>query len=387
MDKTKQGKLAVVVPHSGQPTETFIRRYCELLASGKTLLVHFYHGADYWVPDCPTFFLQDAFFGSAKLARLYRAMQKALGIGSLFGDPYTAGCLLRFFQRENVSVVFSQYLVTAWNIHHVVRRAGLRHVVRGHGFDVSSCLDNPIWRKRYLDMQYVDAIVVPSLFQLERLRGVGLQNVPIHAIPYGIDIPQDIPDKSQSKNFVEFFFVGRLVPKKAPLFLVEAFLMAAEKNPNIRLTLGGDGPLASQLTEFLRGHPLGSYVRLLGRLDHSDVLKHMAVADVYIQHSVTDPETGDQEGAPVAIMEAMAHGLPIVSTRHSGIPFLVEEGVSGLLSEESDVSAMALNISTLAAKLEMRRQMGQSARSRAKAFSWESEKVEMQKILQMQTVK
>jgi colanic acid/amylovoran biosynthesis glycosyltransferase len=125
----------------------------------------------------------------------------------------------------------------------------------------------------------------------------------------------------------------------------------------------------------------------LGRLDHSDVLKHMAVADVYIQHSVTDPETGDQEGAPVAIMEAMANGLPIVSTRHSGIPFLVEEGVSGLLSEESDVSAMALNISTLAAKFEMRRQMGQSARSRAKAFSWESEKKELLKILQIQNIK
>lgn len=378
----KEGKLAVVVPHSGQPTETFIRRYCEQLAPRNTVLVHFYHGADVWVPDCPTFFLQDAFFGSAKLARVYRAMQKALGIGSLFGDPYTAGCLLRFFQRENVSVVFSQYLVTAWNIHHVVRRAGLRHVVRGHGFDVSSCLDNPIWRKRYLDMLYVDAIVVPSPFQLERLRSLGFQNVPIHAIPCGIDIPQDIPVKSQPKNLVEFFFVGRLVPKKAPLLLVEAFLMAAEKNPNIRLAMGGDGPLASDLRDFLKGHPLRDRVHLLGRLDHSDVLKRMAASDVYIQHSVTDSETGDQEGAPVAIMEAMANGLPIVSTMHSGIPFLVEDGQSGLLSNESDVQAMAQNISKLAGNWELRVQMGRSALLRAKDFSWESEKAEMQKILQ-----
>lgn len=384
MDKKnpKQGKLAVVVPHSGQPTETFIRRYCEQLAPGNTVLVHFYHGADAWVPDCPTFFLQDAFFGSAKLARVYRAMQKTLGIGSLFGDPYTADCLLRFFQRENVSVVFSQYLVTAWNIHRVVRRAGLQHVVRGHGFDVSSCLDNPIWRKRYLDMQDVDAIVVPSPFQLERLRSLGLQNVPIHAIPCGIDIPQDIPVKSQPKNLVEFFFVGRLVPKKAPLLLVEAFLMAAEKNPNIRLAMGGDGPLASGLRDFLKGHPLRDRVHLLGRLDHSDVLKRMAASDVYIQHSVTDSETGDQEGAPVAIMEAMANGLPIVSTRHSGIPFLVKDGQSGLLSNESDVQAMAQNISKLAGNWELRVQMGRSALLRAKDFSWESEKKEMQKILQ-----
>lgn len=371
----------MVVPHSGQPTETFIRRYCEQLAPRNTVLVHFYHGADVWVPDCPTFFLQDAFFGSAKLARVYRAMQKALGIGSLFSDPYTAGCLLRFFQRENVSVVFSQYLVTAWNIHHVVRRAGLRHVVRGHGFDVSSSLDNPVWRKRYLEMQDVDAFVVPSPFQLERLRGIGLHKVPIHAIPYGIDIPTDFPDKSQPKDFVDFLFVGRLVPKKAPLLLVEAFLLAAANNPKIRLMIGGDGPLASKLKEILKSHPLGSRVRLLGRLAHSDVLKQMAVADVYIQHSVTNPETGDQEGAPVAIMEAMAHGLPIVSTRHSGIPFLMEEGVSGLLSEESDIYAMALNISTLATNLEMRIQMGLAARNRAQSFSWETEKSEIQQLL------
>ena len=346
------------------------------------MLVHFYHGADAWIPDCPTFFLQDAFFGSAKLAKIYRAMQKVLGIGSLFGDPYTARCLLGFFQRENVSVVFSQYLVTAWNIHHVVRRAGLRHVVRGHGFDVSSSLDNPLWQKRYLDMQAANAILVPSPFQLERLRGIGLQNVPIHVIPYGIDIPLDVPAKSQAKDFVEFFFVGRLVPKKAPLLLVKAFLKAADKNSNIRLTVGGDGPLALVLREFLSGHPLGKRVQLLGRLDHSDVLKRMAASDVYIQHSITDPETGDQEGAPVAIMEAMANGLPIVSTRHSGIPFLVEEGVCGLLSQESDIPAMASNISTLASNSEIRVQMGLSAKNRANAFSWVSEKSEIQRLFQ-----
>lgn len=375
------GKLAVVVPHSGQPTETFIRRYCEQLAPGNTVLVHFYHGADSWAPDCPTFFLQDAFFGSAKLARIYRAVQKVLGIGSLFGDPYTASCLLRFFKQQHVSVVFSQYLVTAWNIHHVVRRAGLRHVVRGHGFDVSSSLDDPVWRKRYLEIQDADAFVVPSPFQVERLLSIGLQKAQIRAIPYGIDIPLDMPAKSLAKDFVDFLFVGRLVPKKAPFLLVEAFLMAAEKNPNIRLTLAGCGPLWLPLQNFLKGQPLGSFVKLLGQLEHSAVLKLMAASDVYIQHSITDSETGDQEGAPVAIMEAMANGLPIVSTRHSGIPFLVEEGASGLLSEEGSVEKMASNIAILATNLEMRLQMARSARIRAKAFSWASEKAEIQRLL------
>ena len=308
-------------------------------------------------------------------------MQKALGVGSLFGDPYTAGCLFRFLQRENVSVVFSQYLVTAWNIRHVVRRAGLRHVVRGHGFDVSSCLDDAIWRKRYLEMTDVDAFVVPTPFQVQRLRSIGIHKTPAYAIPCGIDIPLRVSDKFKTNDFVEFFFVGRLVPKKAPLLLVEAFLMAAEKTPNIHLAMGGDGPLASNLRDFLKGHSLRNRVCLLGRLDHFDVLKRMADSDVYIQHSITDPETGDQEGAPVAIMEAMANGLPIVSTRHSGIPFLVEDGLTGLLSEESDVQAMARNILKLAANLELRVEMGRAAWERSRAFSWEFEKHEISRLL------
>ena len=385
MDKKnpKQGKLAVVVPHSGQPTETFIRRYCEQLAPGNTVLVHFYHGADAWVPDCPTFFLQDAFFGSAKLARVYRGFQKALGIGSLFGDPYTAGALKRFLRKHNVSVVFSQYLVTGWNIHHVLQSLSLMHVVRGHGFDVSSCLDNPLWKKRYLEMSRVDAFVVPSPFQVERLRDLGILNIPIISIPCGIDMPQNVPEKARDENSVKFFFVGRLVPKKAPLVLAEAFLLAAEKNPCIHLTIGGDGPLAKNLCDFINGHPLGCRVRLVGRLEHSEVLRRMCESDVYIQHSITDSENGDQEGAPVAIMEAMAHGLPVVSTRHSGIPSLVQDGREGFLSNEGDVFGMAQNILKIGSDHSHRLVIAKNARARASELTWDKEKEMLQNILKI----
>jgi colanic acid/amylovoran biosynthesis glycosyltransferase len=378
-----QGKLAVVVPHSGQSTETFIRRYCEQLASENTVIVHFYHGADVWVPDCPTFFFQDAFFGSAKLARVYRGFQKALGIGSLFGDPYTAGALKSFLLKNHVSVVFSQYLVTGWNIHRVVQSMGLKHVVRGHGFDLSAALGDPTWRQRYLEIESANAIIVPTPFQIQRLRDIGMKNANLISLPCGIDIPESQLIGRQCGTMVKFFFAGRLVPKKGPLLLVRAFLMAAEQNPEICLIIGGDGPLSENLKSILAEHPLGNRVQLLGRLAHSEVLRYMQEADVYIQHSITDPDNGDQEGAPVAIMEAMGHGLPVISTLHSGIPYLVEDGVTGFLSKESDVSGMMQNILRIAAAQALRLEMGKNSRIRASELTWDMEKQQLLKILKL----
>jgi glycosyltransferase involved in cell wall biosynthesis len=65
---------------------------------------------------------------------------------------------------------------------------------------------------------------------------------------------------------------------------------------------------------------------------------------VFIQHSITDPDTGDEEGLPASIQEAMAHSLAVISTRHAGIPEVVEEGVTGWLVDEGDVEKMAIAI-------------------------------------------
>jgi glycosyltransferase involved in cell wall biosynthesis len=62
---------------------------------------------------------------------------------------------------------------------------------------------------------------------------------------------------------------------------------------------------------------------------------------VFVQHSITDPETGDEVGLPAAIQEAKAHGMAVVSTRHSGIAEAVDEGVTGFLASECDLQAMA----------------------------------------------
>src|SRR5207249_2345004 len=101
----------------------------------------------------------------------------------------------------------------------------------------------------------------------------------------------------------------------------------------------------------------------------------LAGADVFMQHSMRDPETGDEEGLPVAILEAMAHGLPVVSTVHAGIPEAVVDGATGRLSAEGDVDAMALHLAHLAEDREERLRLGTAGWRRARdRFTWAEER-------------
>ncbi|MDB4537635.1 glycosyltransferase family 4 protein [Akkermansiaceae bacterium] len=378
--------LAVVVPHSGQPTETFIRRYCEDLMPGRTVLIHFYEGAGEWSIDGPVFSLPKATVGSTKGWKLLRGVQKIACGSGLFSDPYTSWQLARFLRRHRVSAIFSQYLIAGWNVHPVVKRLNLRHVIRGHGFDVSSCLDQEVWRKRFRVLADADAIVVPSQFQVERLQSAGLQAAKITGIPYGVELPlieSRMPGRSEDdgKRNVRVLAVGRMVAKKSPLNLVKAFLEAAHIEPRLRLTYIGGGELEHSVRDFLRENDRCKCVELVGSQTHQEVLATMRTADIFAQHSVTDPCTGDQEGAPVAILEAMATSLPIVSTKHSGIPYLVEDQKSGLLSPEGDVKGMARSLVKLARDPELRQLMGARGYELAGSLTWAREREALLKLL------
>jgi glycosyltransferase involved in cell wall biosynthesis len=110
----------------------------------------------------------------------------------------------------------------------------------------------------------------------------------------------------------------------------------------------------------------------------------MQEADIFLQHSMTDFDSGDEEGLPVAILEAMADALPIVSTKHAGIPEAVEEGRTGFLVEEGDSTEMAQRIISLAKDPENRIQFGYSGWEKAKEqFSWERERKELCELMNL----
>src|SRR5439155_23454763 len=135
---------------------------------------------------------------------------------------------------------------------------------------------------------------------------------------------------------------------------LEAFRQAVEKDPELTLDYVGGGPLFSAAQQFVGATRLQGRVRLHGVASEETKQQLLRECGVFVQHSMTNPQTGDEEGLPAAIQEAMASGMAVVSTRHAGIPEAVIEGETGLLGNEGDVEAMAeafLRLPPLAAQM------------------------------------
>ena len=98
----------------------------------------------------------------------------------------------------------------------------------------------------------------------------------------------------------------------------------------------GDGELWEEAKQYVQEHGLEKSVLFRGQQSPEAILSALQQADVFIQHSVITP-SGDSEGTPNSILEASACALPIVSTRHAGIPEAVVDGETGILVNEHDV--------------------------------------------------
>lgn len=142
--------------------------------------------------------------------------------------------------------------------------------------------------------------------------------------------------------------VCRLVEKKGLDVALAALKLFSDRYPQIewRYEIGGDGPERARLEAIVAEAGLGERVSFLGPLSHGASLDLIREADCLLLPSVTAPD-GDMEGIPVTLMEAMALGTTVCTTRHSGIPELVTHGETGLLSDEGDASGLFDNLASM----------------------------------------
>jgi colanic acid/amylovoran biosynthesis glycosyltransferase len=200
-------------------------------------------------------------------------------------------------------------------------------------------------------------------FLKERLIQEGCQEKKIVVHHSGIDCSkfeyiQRVWDPGEP---IKVLTIARLIEKKGVAVAIDAVSRLLSKAEKIEYSVVGDGPLREDLQQLIESMGIERQVRLLGWKTHEEVRRLLEESHVLIAPSLTS-ESGDQEGIPNAIKEAMASGLPVISTFHSGIPELVIDGVSGLLVPERDAASLADALAYLLSHPEVCKRMSKAGR-------------------------
>jgi colanic acid/amylovoran biosynthesis glycosyltransferase len=160
---------------------------------------------------------------------------------------------------------------------------------------------------------------------------------------------------------LQLLTIARLVEKKGVQYGIQSVAKVLKKYSDIEYRIAGDGHLRNDLQALIEELQAGNNIRLLGWQRHEQVVELLQTSDILLAPSVTS-EDGDREGIPGAIVEALAWGLPVLSTRHSGIPEVVQDGESGLLVPERDTDALAEKLEYLIEHSELWPEMGRKGR-------------------------
>lgn len=203
----------------------------------------------------------------------------------------------------------------------------------------------------------------------EKLVAMGADEIRVRVVHMGIDtrLFRFRPRRREPGGVTELVTVARLVPKKGIATAIRAVAELARRGERgLRYRILGDGPLRRELEALARSEGVEELVQFLGWRDQDEVAGVLESSHLFLLPSETGPD-GDMEGIPVSLMEAMAAGMPVLSTRHSGIPELIEDGVSGLLVDEGDAAALAGGLGRLLREPESWPLLGEAGRRRVEA--------------------
>ncbi len=287
------------------------------------------------------------------------------------GDYAQRRALTRFLVTNRINAVLAEYGPTGVAVLDACSRARVPLVVHFHGFDAYHRSTLETYGQAYPRLFESAAAIIAVSRDMERaLVSLGALRERLFYNPYGVDTSFFTGGDPAAAGPV-FVAVGRFVEKKAPHLVVLAFAEVRKACPDARLIMVGDGPLWGVTRHLARALEVADAIEFLGPRPHSEVAAIMRQARAFVQHSVVASD-GDTEGTPVAILEAGATGLPVVATRHGGIPDVVLSGKTGFLVDEEDVRTMAEDMILLAKDPLLADRLGCAARMRiASEYSME----------------
>jgi glycosyltransferase involved in cell wall biosynthesis len=301
----------------------------------------------------------------------YAATPLALGAGWF--------AAMRVARRYRATVMHGHWVVPG-GFTAMTAAPGRAQVVSLHGSDVYVAETfAPARRAAGLVLRRAGAITACSADLAQRAIGLGADPARLEVVPYGVDSERFRPQPAEraalrkqlgvDSGSVLAFSAGRLVRKKGFEHLIDAWaLLRAE--PAVLLAIAGDGDLRDELRERARAAGVSDRVRFLGNLSQDDVARHLAAADIVVIPSVRD-DSGNVDGLPNIVLEALAAGPAVIATAAGGIGTAVEHEKTGLVVPERSAEAIAAAVTRGAADPGLRARLGESARRMVEArFGW-----------------
>jgi len=258
----------------------------------------------------------------------------------------------RALKRHRPQILHSHFGYRGWSDLPLVRRHRLRHVVTFYGQDVTMYPRRwPVWRSRYAELfAAVDLVLCEGPFMASTIAGLGCPETKLQVQRLGVDVDR-VPSRPRTLapgESVRVLIAGAFRAKKGIPAALEAVAAARDRGADLRVTVvgasnGSPGEEAERrrIQDVVHSRRLDDIVTFTGMIPYERLLDELPRHHIFLSPSRTAPDGDSEGGAPVAIIEAAASGMPVVSTTHCDIPQIVDHGRTGLLAPEGDQDALA----------------------------------------------
>lgn len=273
-------------------------------------------------------------------------LQKALIKSLPFFLGKTDQQLIRYVKEQNIDLIHAHFAPVAWQFRRLIRLK-IPFAVSFYGYDYEHMpFLYPIFINRYRWLfRHAQAFICEGTHGAEKLEQMGCPTEKLKVVPLGVQIKATrYFDREKKTGTLKLVQVASFAGKKGQVDTLKAFYIAQKECPNLQLTLVG-GPreptIKRQVLSFIKEKKIETIVTIMDHFEYNNLAQFFRNYHVFIHPSQYTFDRDCEGGAPVILMDAMASGLPIITTTHCDIPFVVKHGKTGFLSQEKDIAQLA----------------------------------------------
>jgi colanic acid/amylovoran biosynthesis glycosyltransferase len=298
------------------------------------------------LPDFPLFEIAD------RTERIVYSNLRKLGIRTI--PPQYS----RAIKKYDPKILHSHFGDWGWYNIPLAEKNKLQHIVTFYGYDLSLLPhERPKWRKRFLQLfRSADLFLCEGPYMAETIINMGCPREKVQVYRLGVDLQNlpFVPRQIDKDEPVRILIAGRFVEKKGIPYALEAIGLIKNKYQNIKVTILGDSTgikrdeqEKQKILDKISRYELEENVSMRGFQPLSTLLTEMYAHHIFLSPSVVSSDGDTEGGAPVTIIQALASGMPVVSTTHCDIPGVIQHNVSGLLAPERDSESLAHQLDVL----------------------------------------